>query len=294
MSQHWQETTESTINSLTSLSLALANDLLFLLQLHRRHELEVVCEIRKEQINVSKQIAANLNMSMEAIDKYAQLIEKYEKVEERVISSYTALEDALSKGKQQIDTVFQLILGKLNFVIHLQEWLVSQFFDIRAFMLYITLGISFFIATSFERTIPARFPLLLGTVCNYVVECVLVRYLHDERGSLLCGKVCEMEEVERYVKVERSVFLLIAGSVYLYSIVTYQNYQKRNNEMLKELKMKLKYIERTPYWIHKYFNRRKQLIADDKKSIKNDPNFPVNEYHTNDDIQTDPESQSGF
>lgn len=235
---------------------------------------------------MSKQIAANLNMSMEAIDKYAQLVEKYEKVEERVISSYHALEDTLSKGRQQIDAVFQLIIGKLNFVIHLQEWLVSQFFDIRAFVLYITLGISFFIATSFERTIPARLPLLLGTACNYIVECVFVRCLHDERGSLLCGRACEMEEIERYVRAERSLFFLIAGGVYLYCIVTYQNYQKRNNEMLKELKVKLKYIERTPYWIHKYFNRRKQLMADNKKNIENNQNPSAN-----DEMLTDPESQ---
>ena len=117
----------------------------------------MINEIKETQINVSIKVSENLNMSMNAIEKYNQLVERYERAEEQVIQSYTALEDVLTQGKQQMDDIFQMILGKLNFVISLEEWFVSQFFDIRAFILYLSFGIFVFIATSFERTLGVCF-----------------------------------------------------------------------------------------------------------------------------------------
>jgi pilus assembly protein TadC len=231
-----------------------------------------VNEIKKEQMNVSEQVAKNLNMSMQAIDKYTQLVEKYEQAEENITRSYTALEEILRQGRLHIDSIFQTILGKLNFVINIQEWLVSQLFDIRAFMIYFAFSVLIFIATSFERTLAARFPLLLGTVCNYFIEFLLVRFLSNGTPH----------EIQAYIEIERICFLLVAGVVFLFAMITYQNYQKRNNEILKELKLKLQYIERTPYWIHKYFSRRKQLIANYKNTTNN--------IHDN-EVLTDPGSQ---
>jgi len=230
-------------------------------------------------MDVSEQVGKNLNMSIEAINKYTQLVKKYEQVEENITRSYTALEEILRQGRQQVDNIFQIILGKLNFVIHIQEWLVSQLFDIRAFMIYLAFTILVFIATSFERTIAGRFPLLLGTICNYFIEFLIVRFLNN---GILCEGACDIELIQTYIEVERIVFFLVAGGIFLFVMITYQNYQKRNNEMLKEIKLKLQYIERTPYWIHKYFSRRKQLIANYKDTTNN---------ISDNEVLTDPGSQ---
>jgi len=275
-SENWQENTENTINILTSTSANLAKDLYFfniLQKTLRKHELKVINEIKEIQNEVSFQIASNFNMSIKALNHYSDLVNKYEKVGQNVINSYTTLENTLSQGKNQISDIFQQIIGKLDFIANLQQWLISQFFDFQAFIFYLSFGILVFISTSFERTLSSRFPLLLLTACNYFIEALLLRCLNSENSIIkiaLCQTYCSPGKVQEIIGIERGLFLLICAASFLYMIFSYKNYQQVNNQILVELKNKFRYIERTPYWVKKYFSHFTKIHEETIKEENSD------------------------
>ncbi len=241
--------------------------------IHRSEELKALDEVKLQQDEVGRQVARNLNVSFRAFDQYRSLLTRYERAEEDTIKAYDGLQHAIDQGKQQVGTVFKMICEKLSFLVEAQQWLMAQVFDFRSFLFYLAFGIGIFVVTSFERTLAVRFPLLLIAVGNYFAETALVKTLSapgSRLGRLFCDGQCLNADITGILGYERFAFLLLCAGIFFYRMATYQNYQAENNRILEELKRKLRYVERTPYWVHKYFSRRVQgrAIDYDPKPIK--------------------------
>jgi len=211
--------------------------------------------MKRGQENVSRIISTNINMSLQAVEKYKELAGKYEETERKIINSYGKLEKVIDKGQNHISSFFTTISDKLGILIEIQQWILGQYIDFKGIVFYISTLIIILISTAFKSTISSRFPLLFFTILNYLAERTLTHLVvtnHLILSHVPCERqdeTCELIKTMKIISYERILFALIALSIYSYHLLTYKNYQKANNDLL--LKMK-KCAEETPYWVHKY------------------------------------------
>lgn len=219
----------------------------------RKNELYVINKISEKQNNVSRQIDANVNMSLQAIEQYKTLIEKYKEIDEKATLAYGKFGKAVEESEEKLRPVFDLISNKLGIVLELQQWLVDQFTDTRTLIFYFLAYMSTFVATIFKRTASARFSIMTLITVNYFCEQHVAKIVY-----VSCHKLDSLminNNISQFVDCERKLLVFTCVCLFIYKSVTYQNYHITNNLLLKGVVKKLRRIERLTHFDNDYANK---------------------------------------
>ncbi|XP_051151603.1 protein GAMETE EXPRESSED 1 [Andrographis paniculata] len=180
--------------------------------------------LEESRLNLQRLAEFGQKQQEELLERQKQLHQSHDHLVENSKLILAAQEEFESKQARMF-----VALDKL-FALH-----SAMFFESRALMAFLTYSLAIFVVymlTSVRQAYNVRHRLYLGLCFAFSIEIAILR-----------GIANDAEQQRWLIHIIRSIFALLASTQYIYSIITYRDYEMLNHKMLLTLMDKVSSIQ---------------------------------------------------